>query len=607
MTENNNLEDIQEQNNGSSPTTRPQPFIHEPLYKELLQHYQNADWENCARLISQLLNKYPGDESLLEFQREVSVRHTLQNNDNETEKIVQRERRRQNTIKGIIAAAVIGLIIFLATWSINTYRNQLNQAKAEREREARLLQMDAIYENAENYLQAGKWQAALDLYQELNDTYPELLKDNPDFEDLPLRIEEAETMVAIDEKYQQGVSLFNDGDNEGALAILYDVQKEFPQYKNSVLLINRIENTIEIAQLFEDAKSAFAVEDYARVVENYDTIMSIDSGTDASEIDEELFFSYMNLIIQTADRPDATIEDIEIAESYYYAALAIFPQSAEHAQERDELDKITRNLLANKYYIFALELIEADNFSINSFEEALKILVKANNLGPSPAIANEISNISLFVSAVDDMNNKRWEEAINELNSLLRADENYADGFVNYMLYEANIIRGDIFYTYGENTYANDSYNSAAIIAYGDNGNTLMLFETLVKSAYALERLDSLPEAANYLHSACTAVNFADKVSGDPEILAKYNQAEYAFQTRSYYDAVNFYKEALEGTTLIYEIKTIQVQRNDSLLHIAFEYGSTISSIIELNQLGDSLVVRTDGELLIPVLIEDQE
>lgn len=601
MAENENLEqNAQEEEIGTREETQPQPYIHEPLYKDLLQSFQNAEWEKCADLLTQLLELYPDNESLIEFQREISVRTTLQKTNDETVKEERRENIQKLIIRGIIILAVVGVVVFTAAWAVNRYQDNLEFARQESIEATRVQELATTYGNAEKYLLAGNYEKALELFIEIQE-------EEPNYEGISDQIAETERKLAIDQKYLEGIALFDSEEYEAALEIFDEVQAEIPQYENISYYIGQIEKTLKIESLLEGTTIAYNAQDWATVVENYNQIMALDNTADVSEIEEELFISYMNLILETADRPDASIEDVETAEDYYRAALAISPQNRELAAEREELERVTTNLLANKYYIYALELIQVEDYSFQAYEEALKLLNKANNIGSgSPAITDEIANITLYIDAVDDFMNKRWEDAITGLQAILRVDENYAEGFPKYLLYEAYILRGDIFFTYGENTSAIENYELAAIIAYGDSGNTLRLFETQVKSAMALQRLDSIQEATSYLHSAMLLVNYADKISDNAELTQTLNEAEFAYQGNNFWPAYNAYELVLEESNLIYEVETLEVDRGDSIPLIAFDYGSSINSIIEFNDLGDSLSIRNPTELLIPVLIEDQ-
>ena len=38
--------------------TRPLPYAKDPLYKDLLKHYQNADWDAGLEVINSMLKEY---------------------------------------------------------------------------------------------------------------------------------------------------------------------------------------------------------------------------------------------------------------------------------------------------------------------------------------------------------------------------------------------------------------------------------------------------------------------------------------------------------------------------------------------------------------------
>ena len=108
--------------------TRPQPFVKEPEYQELLQKYQNGDLVASERLIASLLDKYPGDPSLLDFQREILVKKSMQETSVETDK----EDRRSNLIKFAIRGGIVLAIVLIVgggiLWALNRYQTGLESA-----------------------------------------------------------------------------------------------------------------------------------------------------------------------------------------------------------------------------------------------------------------------------------------------------------------------------------------------------------------------------------------------------------------------------------------------------------------------------------------------
>jgi hypothetical protein len=317
----------------------------------------------------------------------------------------------------------------------------------------------------------------------------------------------------------------------------------------------------------------------------------------------------MYRVIEIADKPDVTLEEVEQATEYYREALALFPQSREYEQERAELQRVAVNLLANEFYIAALDLVESQNYSIQAAEEALSLLRKASNIGSgSPAIADEINLLQLYLTALNNFNNRRWDDAITALEELNRDEPAYADGMVQYLLYESYLGQGDTLLNFAEYTDARAVYELAETFAWGDSGNTLRLFQVEIRVGYALRRLSLTEQAAEFFRFAADQVSFGQKLTSEyPDTLEAYNGAVAAINSGDYWNAARLYEIAFENLDPIYAYKTITVGRGDILAQIAFREGSTIGAILIANEsLGDSLVVRSQQEILVPYLIEDQ-
>ena len=73
--------DIGTEGNGNLETpideTRPLPYAKDPLYKDLLKHYQNADWDAGLDVLKSMLKEYPNDPGLLEFEHEIQMRVSM--------------------------------------------------------------------------------------------------------------------------------------------------------------------------------------------------------------------------------------------------------------------------------------------------------------------------------------------------------------------------------------------------------------------------------------------------------------------------------------------------------------------------------------------------
>ncbi|NIW43596.1 MAG: tetratricopeptide repeat protein [Gammaproteobacteria bacterium] len=582
--------------------TRPLPYAKDQLYLDLLKHYQNADWEPALGVLNKMLEEYPDDMALLEFQNEIQMRLNMQQIGAQADRRERRDQFINISIRALIGLAAVAVIYFIVQWGINLYQDRVDQAQLEREQAALAQTLDSKFENADNFLQAGRVSDALSLFEEIQEI-------DPEYRDVAEKIDEANSLLALEEIYQQGRAEYLEGDYDSAIDTLQNVIDVDPRYKDAALLLSNIENSLRIEELFAQALEDYENNNWRGVVNSVDEILAIDNTADVSDLDDELFISYMNLVIETAEGGDATIEDVDQAEEYYRAALAIFPQNRDFAQEREELQRVAINLLANKYYIYALELIDQENYSIDSMEEALRLLRKASNIGSgSPAIAAEISQLTTFLTGFENFTGRRWEEAIDNFEQLYRLTPDYADGMLKYLLYETYLARGDTFYSFADYTNARTDYEVAETFAWGDEGNTLRLFQVEIRIGFTLRRISQPEPAAEYYSYALEQVNFSEKLDEDQvDVRQAFDDAESSLAIGDYWNAARLYEILLEDTEFIYEFETLDIRRGDSLAHIAFRYGSSIDTILLYNNtLGDSLIARSNQEIRVPILVEDQ-
>ena len=599
--------DIGTEGNGNLETpideTRPLPYAKDPLYKDLLKHYQNADWDAGLDVLKSMLKEYPNDPGLLEFEHEIQMRVSMQRIGQETDREERMQTFRKLGVRALIGIAVLAIIIFAVQWGINLYDSRVEQARFERTQEALAQSLGRKFENAEQFMKGGRIAEALALYEEIQEV-------DPNYDNVAQKIADAQEKLALDEIYQQGVDEYKLGDLVTAKDTLQKVLDVDPLYKDVAILLNDINSTISIEELKNQAQTAYENNDWLGVVNAYNEIQRIDNTVDVSDLEVALFFSYKNLLVETAEGGNVSVEDLEKAENYYRLALAIFPQNPEYADEIAELKQVAISLVANKYYNYAREQVEQEDYSIQSMEEALRLLNKASNISSdSTAIAAEISQLTLFLTAFDNFAGRRWEEAIDGFEQLYRISPNYADGLLKFLIYETYMARGDTFYTFAEYSNARTDYETSETYArVSDQGNTLRLFQIEIRIGYTLRKLSLPAEAAAYYSYALNLVNFPDKLETDEaDKRTTYLEAEALLAAKDYWNATRLYEILLEDTETIYEFETVSILKGDSLAHIAFQHGSSINAILLFNpNLGDSLVSRVDQEIRVPILVEDQ-
>lgn len=576
----------------------PLTYQKDPNYKDLLLHFQYAEWEKCLDNIDHLLGVYPEDRFLTTFKQDVEVRLAQQKLALEQQTREKRGHRRRWVSRAmIIIPAGILLVLFLV-WAADAL--QVAQTQSRLEIQATLTAQSLADKNltADKLLRAGKPAEALDLYNEIKQM-------DPAYPDINQKIQLASEAVTIEELYQAGTQALQDGQKEDALELLLKVEGLHPKYKDTPQLIQQIQQEQLISSLVDEIHNAYLQEDWDGVIQAYETIQSIAPLIEIPEVETELFISYQNFIVATADRADATLADIEKAEKYYRKALALFPENREYANERSELRELIPNLLSHKYYLFGVSLLESSDYSIKDLPEAIRILTMADSVGnSSPIITDASEKAQLFLDSYNSFFKRDWDRAIEGFGKIYRKDENYAGGRLKYLLYEAYIARGNIFFAYADFTSAAADYQDAESIAWSDEGNIIRLFEIEVRTAATLYKLDGVSEAAEYYHYAFERLGIINRLTSSEkgELLNLLTQANLAYKDGRTWDAIRLYQGVLEQKKDLYDYTMVSVRQGDTLFDVSFQYRCTFESLINANQLGETMIFVKDQDILVPIL-----
>lgn len=577
------------------------PYMRDDLFKELMTHYQNADWESSLDSIERLTKLYPGESSLEDFREDILMRSRLYQKGSQSKKVENRLRIRQTSGWIIVGVIVVLTLIVVSRLGITRYQEQRATELAIIEATNQAISIQTKYKNANSYLQADRPEEAMRLYEEIDQL-------SPGYAEIDQKMVEAQEGIRLKELYQQAVAHIEKGELDAALQILRDLNEQKPNYRDVPQLIESVTRLQEIKQLEQEMAAAFDAENWAGVIDGYEQIRSIDPTYELAGLEEKLFISYMNRIIEIADRPDALLEDVELAESYYRAALALFPQSREFADERAELEQVATNLLVNKFHIHAVTLMETERYSIESLQQASRILSRANSINPDlPVITGELSTVQAYIVAFNHYVNRRYDQAITAFTNLQRSEPDYGGGRINYMLYEAHIARGDLFLAYGDFANALDDYEAAEKFAWEEDAGQLQLFEVEIRIGKALRKLSLFLESSEYFHFAANLVGIKEFIDPNQvEVLQAFNEAQVAYLRGQSWEASRLYDFVYEEASYIFPYETIRVSRGEPLVDFSFLFGSTIDSVREFNSLGDAMESRLDQDLLMPNL-EEQE
>lgn len=581
--------------------TQPLPYAQDPGYQALLTAYQNGDWAESERLVTDLLTRFPDDKNLLQFQNEIGVKAGLQHLADEQAAIERRESRIKLATRAALGTVILLVVGFIGYLALSAYQTRVAAIRAEQTAAALAITLETKSHNAEALLQAGREEEALDLYLEIQSL-------DPDFPGIDEKVAEASLLVQIEEQYQLGMQQQADGDLEQAHETFVELKTLAPFYRDVNQRILQIEDDIEIETLRARIPIAHSEGEWEEVVQAYARMKEIDPGVDHSDLDEYIFISFRNLIVETADQADVTLEEIDTAESYYRQALSIAPQSREFAGERAELQEVATRLIANRYYLFAVDLMVSGYYSEDSIKETLRILNLANSIGAgSPTITNEIERTQLFLDGFMALSDGRLDAAIEDLEALFRQNPNFAEGFVEYLLYEAYLARGDLFYTFSEFTNAQQDYEKAEVFARGDHGSLMQLFQIEIRIGYNLRRMTLLRESAEYYQYALELIDLSARAAalGETELAQDYQAARTAAAQGDHWNATRLFESVIGNIDKIYDAEAITVSRGASIFQLAFSNGSSVSAIRNVNNLGSLSTFRFDQEISIPVILEE--
>jgi type II secretory pathway pseudopilin PulG len=589
ITDSNDLKE----GSGNSPDNQ-EIYREDPEFKEILSAYQNANWEFCLKGLDKFQKLFPDDKFLSSFRKEIEVRYNLEV---ERKKQQKKEKRSELGKKWGWVLIVLAVVV-LTSWGYFSYQNRINEEQQVLESIKLAQSLDTKFQNAENFMLAGKPEEALSLYQEIQQV-------DSSYSDIENHIEQAKAAITVENLYQEGVMAQSAGNLELALSTFNQVDILSPKYKDTAYLIDNIRRKQQVDRMVNGMQDAYSKQDWKTVASDYETILELDPYFVLTDENKELLFiSLHNLVIQTVDKGSLKLEEIESAVRYYQMAIALFPQDKKFTDERENLHNTTTDLLINKYYLYATNLLEDSNYNSQSLNEAIRILTQVENIGGgSESITQEIKKTRLFLESYDHFLNNEFDLAIKGFEELRKIEEDYAGGKVSYLLFESYMAYGDILFKFADFAGARDQFLEAEKFAWRDSDHDIRLFQVELRVAKALNRLWAPDDSASYYHYAFGLIDYEQPLldGNNQEILNLLFNANIAFDDGKMRDAITLYEKVVEEKDKLFDYDSVKVNHGDSLPDLAFQYGCTIEILKTANQLGDSLIIQLDQDLLIPV------
>jgi len=424
---------------------------------------------------------------------------------------------------------------------------------------------------------------------------------DPDDEKLPELIERTNKLLEFEAHYRAALDLIENGKNDEALNALKLLESENPGMWDIAQRIAAIEKEMMISDYLKAGDAAYQEQDWEKVIEAYESALVLNQQLNDTMMKEQLLFAYLNRIIGMLQSDNTTVEDIELSEQYYRKAVTLIPQNKEFVSQRENLQKISRDLLEKKYTQLAKANLSDKNQTIATVNEAVYYLTKALDLNPDDAeLQAEFNNAKSYQVALSSFIDMDWAQAIANAETVVSANADFAGGNASALLYEAYYALGKKNYNSGLYLDARENLEKAEILAWANGDNRLKIFQVQVLLGDSIGKVGDYENAVSYYQYALSAINYQEKIAGSPDLLNQYLGAEQLAAAGDYEAAFTAYQDVFVEIDTIYTISEVEVESGVCLALFADENLSTLDAVLKANDLPTNMVISYGRVLRVP-------
>ena len=561
----------------------------DPDYILLQTEYQNANWKECDRLLSLLLEKYPDNSKLLEFKNDFEFQFDFYKDIAKTTKEKKkanfvRTTKRSLVVTGIVLAALV--VLAGAFWLIRGYAVQ-------RQLEYKAAQIETLGAQVESLLNSGQPEKADEIVVRMEQIDP------ANERVIELR-KKADLLMEINDRYDVAAELIKNGEDAEALAILQGIEADYSGYRDVELLLQETQTRVEIALALQEGTTAYEKRQWAGAITSFEKVQMLDPSNNDANMKEMLLNSYLRRIIEMLESEDTSINEITLAEDYYRRAISMIPQSQVFLSERENLQKISSSLLELKYTQTAIAMISDPNQTQATVAQAVNYLSKASNLNPDNTdLRLKLDMMETYQVAFQDYIQMNWPDAIKNLGVIMESDEDYAGGLAKQLLYEAHMGQGNSYYSVGLYMDALKEYEAAEALVW-NQGNAMSLFMVDLEIAKTLGHLKDFKGADSYYKYAVESVDYSNRAMKNPTFVSNLISAISLYSEGNYRDSYELFTSTLQDTSPLFTETEIEGQMGTCLAFIAAQNHSTVQAITERNSLTRQTLVVSDQTLVIP-------
>jgi tetratricopeptide (TPR) repeat protein len=569
-----------------------------PEFKDAMSRFQAGEWEVGLSILEGLMVSYPHSKELRAFFEEMQLRSQIDVYERED---LRRSRRRK--VRNMLTSFVLlGVVSILIVWVGIVYSDliidQFALASQTIEHQADAVELRWIHENAQVYMRAGMTNEARVLFEQVQE------RDIDGVYDVEPYLEEIQIREGMNQEYETARALIGESRHREALAILDNLRLQGYPAGELDLMIEESTRQLMFSNMVEQADEAYRAGSWEVAINRYLEIRGSDPDYRQDYIKRQLFNSYVNGGEALIAKPEGNLDDLLKAEEYFRKASTLFPQDKEVMSRLSEIKLSGEDRLFWSFVDSARQSLIDRSDSLEALREAESYFNKALAIKPAEEqIKVEWEMARRYLSAQDAFVRGNWNTVIDDMEFILSQDKDYANGTARQTLYEAYLARADSQMASGQHELAIADYQTAAVLAHQDPGALYRLYEIQLRLATAEDIIGNHENSVRLYRSAAELSGFRSRAAAEkPALAQKIDDADYYASQGNYILASRYYREALAGFEQVYETRTHMVIEGEYLTMIAARYGSSVSAIVEANNIANPNRIFAGQELTVPIL-----
>jgi tetratricopeptide (TPR) repeat protein len=573
-------------------------YMDSPIFHEAMGHFQVGKWEEGFVKLGEVEKNFPMETNLRAVRQEMEVRSHVSAYEVVENKHNRAHNVRKYGIRTLITLVVLGIAIAAIVTYSGWIQGQLGKAQASFSQNMQQAELTIELHNAQQLMIAGKPDQALLAYETIK-------TQNPNFPGLAESITQAQTLKDVEVQYTQAMNLLKVGDSAQALDLLKQISQKIPNYRDVSLQIKSLQTQSEMTSVYEQAQLAYSEGRYEDAVTNYESLRIMDPTFQVSNVEENLFQSYIKAAQELLLSPVPTTELLKKADDYFSRALAIKPMDRDALAARTQVRMVIEDGIINDYVNQAQAALASAPDSLEAQKAAEQYLGLALAVRPNdPTVLLQFQLAQTFVQAVSDFTSSKWDSVIEELEYVVGQQAGYANGTALQTLYDAYIARGSDNIASGEYALALEDFQRSAVLAKQLPDSEPLSFEAQVMIGEAQGSLNHFQQAVQIYQDALVTIGLRDRfVALQNSLTDSLTYADYLANAGDYRSAFYAYQKLIHNRVKAYDQTIVLTVKNgDYITMLAHRYHTTVAAILSANTMNNQPRLTPNTQLIIPTL-----